>query len=158
SDGNSLYLVEVISPERNRLHILDLHSMKQTDVPDSPAQNGTTASPDGKYLAAASVDGQKLLLFDTASRQWAELVQASVNAIHWSADSQSIYFDSQSSAEPAIYRIHLADRKLETIASLKDIRRVVLPFQAWMGLSPDGAPLLMRDTGTQEVYALDFDA
>ena len=27
----------------------------------------------------------------------------------------------------------------------------------WSGLTPDGAPLLLRDIGTQEVYALDFE-
>jgi hypothetical protein len=27
---------------------------------------------------------------------------------------------------------------------------------AWMGLTPDGSPVLMCDAGTQEVYALDF--
>jgi hypothetical protein len=26
------------------------------------------------------------------------------------------------------------------------------------GLTPDGSPLLMRDIGSQEVYALDFEA
>jgi len=46
---------------------------------------------------------------------------------------------------------------METVASLKNLRRVILPFQAWMGLTPEGSPLLMRDTGTQEVYALDFE-
>jgi len=43
------------------------------------------------------------------------------------------------------------------VADLKNVRRVVLPFGQWMGLTPDGSPLLMRDTGTQEVYALDFE-
>jgi len=27
-----------------------------------------------------------------------------------------------------------------------------------MGLPPDGSPLLLRDIGSQEVYALDFEA
>ena len=69
----------------------------------------------------------------------------------------SIYFDTQSSADPAVFRIRLADRKLEKIASLKSFRRVVLPYQGWIGLTPEESPLLMRDTGTQEVYALDFE-
>jgi hypothetical protein len=32
-----------------------------------------------------------------------------------------------------------------------------LPYFDWVGLTPDGCPLLMRDIGTQEVYALDFE-
>ena len=50
------------------------------------------------------------------------------------------------------------NRKLETVASLKNLRRVIMGTGAWLGLTPDGSPLLMRDTGTQEVYALDFEA
>jgi hypothetical protein len=44
------------------------------------------------------------------------------------------------------------------VASLKEFRRVVTPWISWSGITPDGAPLLMRDIGTQEVYALDFEA
>ena len=51
----------------------------------------------------------------------------------------------------------MSDHRLKTVASLKNLRRVILPFQPWLGLTPDGSPLLMRDTGTQEVYALDFE-
>ena len=43
------------------------------------------------------------------------------------------------------------------VADLKDLRQVILPFFDWMGLTADGSPLLMRDIGTQEVYALDFE-
>jgi hypothetical protein len=28
----------------------------------------------------------------------------------------------------------------------------------WLGLAPDDSPLLLRDTGTQEIYALDWEA
>jgi len=54
--------------------------------------------------------------------------------------------------------VRVSDHALEKVASFKDVRRVVAPFVSWSGLTPDGAPLLMRDIGTQEVYALDFDA
>ena len=39
-----------------------------------------------------------------------------------------------------------------------EFRRVVTPWISWSGLTPDGSPLLMRDIGTEEVYALDLDA
>jgi hypothetical protein len=51
----------------------------------------------------------------------------------------------------------LLDQKIEKIVDLKDFRRVVMPWNTWLGLTPDGSPLLMRDTGTQEVYALDLE-
>ena len=47
---------------------------------------------------------------------------------------------------------------MEPVASYKNLRRVISFGWPWMGLTPDGSPLFMRDTGTQEVYALDFEA
>jgi hypothetical protein len=44
------------------------------------------------------------------------------------------------------------------VADLQNFRRAVDPWVSWMGLTPDGSPLLTRDIGSQEVYALDFEA
>ncbi len=157
-DGNSVLLFEANSPENSSLGFLDLKTMKMSVVPDSRGRVAARLSPDGRYVAATSVDGQKIMLFDVPTQKWSDLVKQSVGAMQWSSDSKSIYFDTESSAEPAIYRVRVSDGKLELVASLKALRRVILPFQGWMGLTPDGSPLLMRDTGTQEVYALDFEA
>jgi len=46
---------------------------------------------------------------------------------------------------------------VEEVASLKDVRRAAGPFAQWAGLAPDGSPLVLRDTGTQEIYALDVE-
>jgi len=105
-----------------------------------------------------TMDGRKLTLFDLTTKKWSDLVHANIGWTQWSADSRYVYFDSGASADPAIYRVSLANPQPERIASLKDFRRVVQPWASWMGLTPDGSPLLLRDTGTQEVYALDFDA
>jgi Tol biopolymer transport system component len=132
--------------------------MKQKTVPDSTGRVAAWPSPDGRYLAATTVDGQKLLLFDITTQKWSDLATVGVNATQWSADGKYVYFDTQSGGEQGVYRISISGRKVEKVADLKNLRRVVLPFQGWIGLTPDGSPLLMRDTGTQEVYALDFEA
>jgi hypothetical protein len=54
--------------------------------------------------------------------------------------------------------VRVADRKLERLADLKGFRRVVSGWLPWSGVTPDGAPLLLRDISSQEVYALDFEA
>jgi Tol biopolymer transport system component len=76
----------------------------------------------------------------------------------WSRDSKYIYFDSGLTENPAFYRVRVADRKLERIADLKGFRRVVFAWIPWSGVTPDGAPLLLRDISSQEVYALDFES
>ncbi len=157
-DGNSLLYFALKNADRYTISFVDLKTMKTRDIPASEASVGATLSPDGRYIAATPVDGQKLMIYDVAAQKWSDLAKQNVNAIRWSYDSQYVYFDTQSNSDPAIYRVRVSDHKLETVASLKNLRRVILPFWAWMGLNPDGSPLLMRDTGTQEVYALDFEA
>ncbi len=97
-----------------------------------------------------------MMLFDFTTQKWSGLASTQVGSTQWSRDSQYVYFDNGASPSPAIYRVRVADRKLEQVCSLKEVRRTVTFWSAWMGLTPDGAPLIMRDTGTQEVYALDF--
>jgi hypothetical protein len=53
--------------------------------------------------------------------------------------------------------LQVSDGKIETLLDLKDFRRVVTPWAAWLGLTPQGDTLLIRDTGSQEVYALDLE-
>jgi len=156
-DGDSVFFLTLERADTYSFRFVNVKTMKTTSVPASEAQVGARLSPDGRYIAATPVDGQKLMIFDVASQKWSELAKANVNAIRWSNDSQYVYFDTQSYADPAVYRVRVLDKKLGTVASLKNLRRVILPFWPWMGLTPDGSPLLMRDTGTQEVYALDFE-
>jgi hypothetical protein len=48
------------------------------------------------------------------------------------------------------------DRKVEEVASLKDFRPVQDPYSGntQLNVAPDNSPVLTRDIGTQEVYAL----
>ena len=51
----------------------------------------------------------------------------------------------------------LADHKLEQVARLKDFRQPT-GWGSWVGVAPDDSPLLLRDTGTQDIYSLDWEA
>lgn len=155
-DGNSLLFFGQPT-DKYATRFFDLKTMKITTVPESEAKVGATLSPDGRYIAAAPQDRQGLMIFDIAAQKWSALAKQNVSAIRWSFDSKYVYFDTESNTNPAIYRVRISDRKLESVASLKNLRRVILPFWAWMGITPEGSPLLMRDIGTQEVYALSFE-
>ncbi len=156
-DGKSLLFADFAGPPQCAIRSVDLQTLRVTTLPGSEQLLWPTLSPNGRYAGAAALDGQKLMLFDFATQKWSELAQASIGYPQWSADGKYVYFDTGYSAEPIIYRVRLADRKLERVASFKGFRRVITPWVSWSGLTPDGSPLLMRDTGTQEVYALDFE-
>jgi hypothetical protein len=75
--------------------------------------------------------------------------------MQWSKDSAYFYFDTFGE-DPAFCRVRIADRKVERLVSLKGIRRPYAFIGPFSGLSPDGSLLIVRDTGTQEIYALDL--
>jgi hypothetical protein len=77
--------------------------------------------------------------------------------MNWSANGQYVYY-LRRGREPSVFRVRIADRKIEEIASLKDVRQTGFRSAVWVGLAPDDSPLLLRDVGTQEIYALDLQA
>jgi hypothetical protein len=95
------------------------------------------------------------MLFDVRTRKWTELAKTQVDSPEWSRQGDYIYFLGPPLLGQAsgTFRLRISDHKLEQVASLKDIRL----GPPWMGLAPDDSPLLLRDTGTQEIYALDVD-
>jgi hypothetical protein len=84
-------------------------------------------------------------------------VLTSGNFVSWciSPDHKYLYY-IDAGADPQIARIRLSDRKSEIVASLKD-QRILTDWREGvnLALAPDGSPLITRDIGTQEIYALD---
>jgi eukaryotic-like serine/threonine-protein kinase len=145
-------------PELAEVKLLDVKTGQVRTLPGSKSLILPVVSSDGHYLASGTSDGRKLKLFDFTTQAWQEFAPPSVGFTEWTPDSRYLYFDSGLGKDPDIYRMRIADRRVEQVVSLKDFRRVIIGLTPWIGLTPDGSPLLMRDTGTQEVYALDFDA
>jgi hypothetical protein len=50
---------------------------------------------------------------------------------------------------PKVKRFRFSDHQIETITSEGDLRLL-----GYIGAAPDGSPVLSRDMGTQEIYAL----
>ena len=98
------------------------------------------------------------MLFDRASARWTELSNMCIGYPSWSHDGQYLYFDTTLTDDPAFFRIRISDRKLERVVSLKGVRRFWGELGQWTGLAPDDSPLLVRDTSSQEIYALDWQA
>jgi serine/threonine protein kinase/Tol biopolymer transport system component len=158
ADGGSIAFNDTSNPGYSTIRSLDLKTMQTADVPDSGKLIAPLRSPDGQYLIATTVAGDKLLQFSFANQKWTELARTAIGFFEWSADSKFVYFDNGFSIDQAVFRVRISDHKIEQVASLKDFRRVVTPWNTWFGLTPQGDPLLMHDIGSQEVYALDFEA
>jgi len=125
-------------------------------LPDSKGLFSPRWSPDGRYLVAMPFASRSLMLFDFATQKWEEIAQISLGFPNWSKNGDYVYFIHQE-GQPAVMRIRIRDRKIERVADLKDFRRTGF-YGVWLGISPDDSPLLLRDIGTQEIYALDWEA
>jgi hypothetical protein len=112
-------------------------------------------SPDGKLIAAIS--GQGLKVLDVATQQWSPpLVRMSVDYPAWSSDSKYIFFLFREGADPGVYRIRATGGKVERVVDLKDWH-IAGNFGFWMALDPTDSPLLLRDGGSDDIYALTFE-
>jgi serine/threonine protein kinase/Tol biopolymer transport system component len=161
-DGNSITFEDEYYGEHGKfltpIRSLDLKTGRVVTLPGSESMLAPQRSDDGRYLTAATEDRKKLMIFEFATQKWSELAREEVGWQNWSADGKYVYFDTGFGSDPAIFRVRITDRRLERIVSLKDFRRAVgTNGGPWSGLAPDGSPLLLRNVGTQEVYALDVE-
>ena len=75
----------------------------------------------------------------------------------WSRDSKYIYFLSGEATIENVFRVAVTNNKLEKVLSLKDFRSAGT-FGAWLSLTPEDEPLVLRDVSPPEIYALSWDA
>ena len=157
-DGNSLLFSDAPFFEANpggvAIHRLDWRTRKLETIPGSAGLFSPAWSPDGRYIAAKPLTGRRTMLFDSHSLKWSELAEG-WGFTKWSRDSQYIYY-MRYGDEPAILRIRLSDRKVEEVASLSGFRQGGRLAGLQFALAPDGYPTLLRDTGTQEIYSLNW--
>jgi serine/threonine protein kinase/Tol biopolymer transport system component len=138
------------------LKVLDLQTHLVTDVAGSKGYTSPRWSPDGKRIVAMTTDEQSLVLFDFESGTWSDLAKMPVGFPNWSRDGQSIYF-LRFPQNPAVLKLRISDHKLEQVADLKDFDPTGW-WGIWLGLDPEDKPLMLRDTGTQDVYSLNWSA
>ena len=155
-DGNSLVFGSQYASAEKGIRILDLKTRELKTVPGSEQLFSPRWSPDGKYIAALPGNSQSLVVFDLAKQKWTEVLKGrNVSFPNWSKDGRWIYLLSWPE-NPAVLRVALGNYALERVADLKGFRPTGY-WDDWMGLDPNDAPLLMRDIGTQDVYALDTE-
>jgi eukaryotic-like serine/threonine-protein kinase len=155
-DGSKIVYGGQSNDVASTIRILDLASHQVSDLPGSQGFYSPRWSPNGSHISAFSSDSTRLLLFDCANQKWTELAEGSFSWLNWSKDGQYIYV-LDSKGRDAVLRIRISDRKSEQVADLKNFLTAGR-FGGSLALAPDDSPLLLRDTGTRDVYALDWEA
>jgi Tol biopolymer transport system component len=160
-DGASLVFGGQTVPEsgaqKNVIRICNLKTHQVSVVPGSEGLFSPRWSPDGRYLAAMTNDGRKLLLYDFRNPAWKLLAEMPMGYPQWSRRGEHIYLMGLPAGRNVIYRVRLSDHKLEEVLNIKDFHQAPFTVGGWMGIDPEETPLLVRDAGTQDIHALTLD-
>ncbi len=139
------------------IHIVDLRTHSITGVPESNGYFSPRWSPDGRFLAALSLDSTRLVLFDFSTGRWRDAAQGvQLGFPCWSRDGRSIFY-LQINVKPGVMRVRVSAGKAEPVLDLKDLHTTGF-YGLSLSLSPDDQPVLTRDNGSEEVFAIDWQA
>ena len=152
-DGTRIAFGGAIFDPNATIRVLDVKTHQISTLPDSTGLFSPRWSPDGRHLVAMPFDSKSLMLFDFATQKWAEISKMPPAFPNWSQSGDYVYF----LGDQSVVRIRIPDLRVERVADLKNFRSTGQGF-TWLGLAPGDSPLLLRDTGTQEIYSLDWEA
>ena len=142
------------------INVMGVPSGKRTSTQAQEGLWGARWIGDDKLVAARALrTGFRLL--DLKTRTWSDwAIDPNPNEIsRWgvSPDRQYLYY-ATSGTDPELMRVRIGENRAEPVVSLKDFKfAMFIQFNGadeWISFAPDGSPLLLRDTGSQEIYAL----
>ena len=111
-------------------------------------------SPDGRWIAALSLDQTRLLLYNVAERQWKTLATGSAADPVWSPDSKSVYFHAFADPQSAILRIAVAGGPAERVADMSNLEMPKVDSYFFGGVTPAGAPIVEPRIGTGNLFSI----
>jgi Tol biopolymer transport system component len=156
-DGSRVVFAGAWGQADSTVRILDLSNHEVATLPSSQGLFSPRWSPDGRYIVADRINSSGLLLFDIQANKWSEILKGrGISYSNWSADSRYVFF-LHGPDNPGVSRIRISDRKVERVADLKDLP-ITGYYGFWLGLTPDDSPVVLRDTGSQDIYALDWES
>jgi Tol biopolymer transport system component/DNA-binding winged helix-turn-helix (wHTH) protein len=135
------------------LRILDLASHQIVSLPGSQGIWSPRWSPNGRLIAGINQSGG-CSVFDFDSQQWSELQKGECDCPTFSSNSQFVYFIS--GTLDGVYRVGVSGGRAERVVDLKGFHHTGA-VGLWMGLDPTDTPMLLRDRGSDDIYALTLE-
>ena len=94
------------------------------------------------------------MLFDFEEQKWREIGKGTLSWINWSRDSQYVYTKDLIGVG-WVERIRVKDGTAQKVKDLQDFVGTGVAGGS-VSVAADDSPLMLRDRGTQDVYALDW--
>jgi Tol biopolymer transport system component/DNA-binding winged helix-turn-helix (wHTH) protein len=164
--GLRVYWQSKRADPNKEVRIVDLASKTVLNLPAPPKRARSPRwSPDGRYIVCLTAPGDFVAddgieIYDFKSGKWSVILDGQpARWPTWSSDSRWIYYVDyryKDGGRLAFYQIEVNGGRPETIADLAEFRSTGF-YWNWFGFDPDGNPLVLRDDGTDEIYALTLE-
>ena len=138
------------------LHILHLDTNQIDEVPGSDNLFSPRWSPDGRWIAALTLDQRQVRLYDVASRTWTTLPVPSGADPVWSSDSRYLYIHASLDPAQPIDRISIPDGHVTELAKLADSRQNDAVDYVFGGLTRENEPLIRARVFTGNFFSMDL--
>jgi Tol biopolymer transport system component len=138
------------------LQILHLRRGVIEAVPGSEGLFSPRWSPDGRFIAALSLDQRQVRLYNVATHTWTTLNVPSGADPIWSADSRFLFVHASLDPAQPIDRISIPDGRVDQIVRLADTRTNDAVDYVFSGLTADNQPLIRARVFTGDFYSLDL--
>jgi Tol biopolymer transport system component/DNA-binding winged helix-turn-helix (wHTH) protein len=136
------------------LNVLHLASGVVDPIPGSDGLFSPRWSPDGRYIAALTLDQRQVKLFTVATHVGTTLAVPSGADPIWSSDSRYLFLHASLDPAQPIDRVSIPDGHVDQIVRLADSRQNDAVDFVFGGLTPDNRPLIRTRIFTGNFYSL----
>ena len=139
------------------IKVLELATHRVTTLPGSKGMWSPRWSPNGRFVAGFS-NQDSLTVFDFETQRWSPLFIGDApprDYLTWSRDGKFLYFVHRG-AGAGVFRVRPSGGAAERVIDLAGFR-FTGSITVWMGLDPEDTPMLIRDVGTTDIYALTLE-
>lgn len=140
------------------IQIYDLRTHQLSTVDGSRDLFSPRWSPDGRYIAALSLDQRELRLLDLETKQWRTLITRSAADPVWSPDSRAVYADAFTEPGQPVYRVNLADGHATDLGGIANFRSKAFSDLVLCGVFQDGTVAVRGRLTTANLYSLHLRA
>jgi dipeptidyl aminopeptidase/acylaminoacyl peptidase len=134
------------------IHVVDLKTSRVSALPGSEGMRSPHWSPDGRFIAGVSTSGLRIVLYSFQTRKQSEVSSAISGYPGFSPDGEYLFYRTFGN-DASWWKMRIRDRKTERVAALKSMR-----VTDWFAPAPNNSLITTRSVGTDEIYALDWEA
>src|SRR5208283_546781 len=139
------------------IRILDLETLRLTELAGSQGLIEPRWSSDGRYIAALYPKKKQIWLYDCQLKKWSVLAEANFpSALRWSPGGDALYFQDVDELEQSVFRVPMRTKEVERVTKFGDLLSFGAGRCIFTGLSPDGSVYVTVDHGGVDVYSVDL--